>query len=42
MSHTIFIEGISTLALEAETAINQLPPLEHDPIKYQVATNLQK
>ena len=42
MSHTVFIKGISTLAFEAETAINQLPPSEQDPIRYQVATNIQK
>ena len=33
---------ITALALEAETAINQLPPPEQDPIRYQVTKNIQK
>ena len=33
---------ISAFALEAETAINQLPPAEQDPITFQVTKNTQK
>ena len=32
---------ITSLALEAETAISLLPPLDQDPIRYQVNKNIQ-
>ena len=32
---------ITTLALEAETAISLLPTLDQDPIRYQVNKNIQ-
>ena len=32
---------IKNLALEAETAINLLPPIDQEPIRYQVAKNIQ-
>ena len=33
---------VTTIALEAETAINQLSPSEKDPIRYQGTNNIQK
>ena len=32
---------VTTLALEAETVISLLPPLDQDPIRYQVNKNIQ-
>jgi hypothetical protein len=34
-------QWITTLALEAETAISQLPLPEQEPVKYQVNRNIQ-
>ena len=35
-------DWITTVALKAETAINQLPILDQEHIRHQVATNLKK